>query len=38
MTSFAARLDEIPKPMWIALAILGFIFWWPLGHAIVARR
>jgi hypothetical protein len=36
MMSFAARLDEMPKPIWIALAILGCIFWWPLGLAIVA--
>src|SRR4029450_12503860 len=36
MTSFAARLDEVPRPMWFALAILGFIFWWPLGLAVLA--
>ena len=22
--------------MWFALAILGFIFWWPLGFAVLA--
>jgi hypothetical protein len=36
MTSFAARLDELPRPVWIALAILGFAYWWPLGIAIMA--
>jgi len=36
MASFAARLDELPRPIWIALAILGFILWWPLGLAISA--
>ena len=36
MISFAARLDELPTPIWIALAILAFVFWWPLGLAILA--
>ena len=36
MVSFAAQLDELPRPIWIALAILGFILWWPLGLAISA--
>jgi hypothetical protein len=36
MMSIAARLDELPTFMWIALAVLGFIFWWPLGFAILA--
>ena len=36
MTSFAAQLDELPRPIWFALAILGFIFWWPLGLAVMA--
>ena len=26
-----AKLDELGKPAWIALMILGFIVWWPLG-------
>ena len=33
---FAARLDELPKLIWIVLAILGFIYWWPLGLAVLA--
>jgi len=36
MISFAARIDELPTPIWIALAILAFVFWWPLGLAILA--
>ncbi len=31
-----AKLDELGKPAWIALMILGFIVWWPLGFAILA--
>jgi hypothetical protein len=36
MTSFAARFHDLPRPIWIALAILGFVFWWPLGLAVTA--
>ena len=32
----AAKLDEFGKPAWIALMILGFIVWWPLGLAVLA--
>lgn len=31
-----ARLDEFGKPAWIALVVLGFMAWWPLGLAILA--
>jgi Protein of unknown function (DUF2852) len=31
-----ARLDEIGKPAWIALLVLGFWAWWPIGLAILA--
>jgi Protein of unknown function (DUF2852) len=31
-----AKLDELGKPAWIALVVLGFIFWWPLGLAMLA--
>jgi Protein of unknown function (DUF2852) len=31
-----ARLDELGRGAWIALAILGFVFWWPVGLAISA--
>jgi hypothetical protein len=32
----AAKLDEFGKPAWIALMILGFVAWWPLGLVILA--
>ena len=32
----AAKLDELGKPAWIALMILGFVAWWPLGLVIFA--
>jgi hypothetical protein len=31
-----AKLDELGKPAWIALMILAFIVWWPLGLGILA--
>ncbi len=31
-----AKLDELGTAAWIALMILGFIFWWPLGLALLA--
>ena len=31
-----AKLDELGRGAWIALAILGFVFWWPVGLAISA--
>ena len=31
-----AKLDEFGKPAWIVLMILSFIWWWPLGLAILA--
>ena len=34
--SIAAKLDEFGKPAWIALMILGFYAWWPLGFAVLA--
>ena len=36
MMSIAARLGELPTPMWIALTILGLVIWWPLGLAVLA--
>ena len=32
----AERLDGIGKPAWIALTIVSFIIWWPLGLAALA--
>jgi Protein of unknown function (DUF2852) len=27
----AAKLDDIGKPAWIALMVVSFIIWWPIG-------
>ncbi|MEP9354033.1 DUF2852 domain-containing protein [Xanthobacter sp. KR7-65] len=32
----AHKLDSYGKPAWIALTVLGFMAWWPLGLAILA--
>jgi len=32
----ADRLDEIGKPAWIALMVLGFLLFWPVGLALLA--
>lgn len=32
----ANKLDSYGKPAWIALTVLGFMAWWPLGLAILA--
>jgi len=34
--AIAAKLDEFGKPAWIALMILGFVAWWPLGLVMLA--
>ena len=34
--SVVARVDEFGKPAWIALAVLAFCVWWPLGLATLA--
>jgi hypothetical protein len=26
---------DIPKPVWIAFMVLGFVFWWPVGLAML---
>ena len=36
MGAVAARLDDIGKPAWIALTVLSFILFWPLGLAMLA--
>jgi hypothetical protein len=33
MIAAKLKLDELGKPAWIALMVLGFIVWWPLGLA-----
>jgi hypothetical protein len=35
MHSIAARLDDIGKPAWIALIIVSFIIFWPLGFLVL---
>jgi hypothetical protein len=36
MTSVVDQLDRLGKPAWIALMVLSFILFWPLGLAILA--
>lgn len=33
---FVAKLDDLGSGAWIALTILGFVFWWPVGLALLA--
>jgi len=35
MTGFMERLDDIPRPAWIALVIVSFILFWPIGLALL---
>src|SRR3546814_3153783 len=32
---FGTRVDDLGKPAWIALVVLGFIAFWPAGLAIL---
>lgn len=32
----AAKLDDVGKPAWIALMIVGFMLWWPAGLGVLA--
>jgi hypothetical protein len=34
--AITAKLDEWGQPAWLALMVLGFIVWWPLGLATLA--
>ena len=36
MNNVTATLDEIGRPAWIALMVLSFIVYWPLGLAMLA--
>jgi hypothetical protein len=36
MSDVVARIDDFGKPAWIALMVLGFIVFWPLGLAMLA--
>jgi hypothetical protein len=33
--TIAARLDDMGKPAWIALMIVGFLLWWPIGLVVL---
>ena len=33
--NIAARLDDIGKPAWIALTVVSFIIWWPVGLVVL---
>lgn len=36
MTEVVARLDEYGKGAWIAVMVLGFVLFWPIGLTILA--
>jgi Protein of unknown function (DUF2852) len=36
MSEVVARLDDFGRPAWIALMVIGFIVFWPIGLAILA--
>jgi len=35
MDGLLEKLDDIPRPAWIALVVLSFILFWPLGLALL---
>jgi Protein of unknown function (DUF2852) len=35
MDGLLEKLDDIPRPAWIALVVLGFIVFWPIGLALL---
>lgn len=34
--AITAALEDVPKPIWVLLMILGFMAWWPIGLVILA--
>src|SRR5262245_43008192 len=36
MSDVVARIDDFGRPAWIALMVIGFILFWPIGLAILA--
>jgi hypothetical protein len=36
VANVAMKLDDIGLPAWIAVMVVGFIIWWPLGLAVLA--
>ena len=35
MNGLLEKLDDLPRPAWIALVVLGFIVFWPVGLALL---
>jgi hypothetical protein len=33
--TLAAKLDDLGNPAWIALTVLSFVVWWPLGLVVL---
>lgn len=33
--TLAAKLDDLGNPAWIALMVVGFLVWWPLGLVVL---
>ncbi|MGB5808921.1 MAG: DUF2852 domain-containing protein [Polyangiales bacterium] len=36
MTQMVARLDDMGTPIWVALLVLSFVIFWPVGLALLA--
>ena len=36
MSDVVARIDDFGRPAWIALMVIGFIVFWPIGLAVLA--
>ncbi|MEM7436186.1 MAG: DUF2852 domain-containing protein [Myxococcota bacterium] len=36
MTDMVAKLDDVGKPIWVALLVLSFVVFWPIGLALLA--
>ena len=36
MTQMVAKLDDMGKPVWIAMLVLSFVVFWPIGLALLA--
>jgi hypothetical protein len=34
--TLVSKLDGLGTGAWVALAVLGFVFWWPVGLAVLA--
>lgn len=35
MDQWVARIDDMGRPAWITLMVLGFIVWWPVGLGVL---